>query len=687
MGAYVLRRLAAAAPMLALVTVAAFFLLHWLPGDPVRAMLGQRATAENVDRLRVELGLDKPKHEQFGRWVTDLSQGDLGESHRSNRPVMDELKERVPATIELSLLAMLIATIVGIGLGIVAAIRPRTVYDFACLGCALLGISLPIFWLGFLAQTLFAGHLQWLPFGERLDVAAWPTFDPVTGFYLWDAAVVYRSGELTWDVIRHLTLPALVLSTVPMALIARMTRSSMLDVLSLDYIRTANAKGLAPKRVILRHALRNALIPVVTSVGVLTGTLLGGAVLTETVFAWPGLGTYTVEAIIFRDGKPLQAAVLLVAVSFVFVNLLTDLSYALIDPRLRDLDTSASESGGLRGWKALALVAALPLGVAAIAWPWTLLTRGETALGSALVLLEMTPLFYVAYRNRGAWPDVARRVKTSLAEYWKFSRGHKPALVGLALVGTMVVTAVFADVIAPYGAMENVGITDGAPSADHLFGTTAQARDLFSRIVYGARVTLLVALAAMSLSMLLGSLIGALAGYFGGLVDMVLMRFIDFMLSFPSFFLAMIIVTLLGRSLENLIWAVGLVGIPLFARQVRAEVLRVKALDYVEAVRALGFAHPRILGLVVLPNCLTPITVLATLGLGSAILNIAGLGFLGLGGDPFVPEWGMILKAGWDESSEGAFQVFVSGMCILCTVLGFSLMGDGLRDWLDPRQR
>jgi len=168
---------------------------------------------------------------------------------------------------------------------------------------------------------------------------------------------------------------------------------------------------------------------------------------------------------------------------------------------------------------------------------------------------------------------------------------------------------------------------------------------------------------------------------------MLLMRFVDFMMSFPSFLLAVVVVAILGRSLDNLIWAVGVVGAPLYARQVRAEALRVKSMEYVEAARALGFSHGRILGLTVMPNCLSPITVLATLGLGSAILDVAGLAFLGLGGDPFLPEWGLILKAGWDESAKGAFQVLVAGACILLTVMGFNLLGDGLRDWLDPRTR
>jgi peptide/nickel transport system permease protein len=185
----------------------------------------------------------------------------------------------------------------------------------------------------------------------------------------------------------------------------------------------------------------------------------------------------------------------------------------------------------------------------------------------------------------------------------------------------------------------------------------------------------------------MGTIVGALAGFFGGAVDTVFMRAIDFTMSFPSFLLAGVAVAVLGKSLENLIWAVGLVGIPLVARQVRAEVLRITSLEFVDATRSSGATPLHLLLRTVLPNCMTPIIVLSTLGMGSAILDVAGLAFLGLGGDPFVPEWGLILKLGWDESAKGAFQVGVAGACILGTVLGFNLLGDGLRDWLDPRRR
>lgn len=272
--------------------------------------------------------------------------------------------------------------------------------------------------------------------------------------------------------------------------------------------------------------------------------------------------------------------------------------------------------------------------------------------------------------------------------FLKFIRRHRPAQVGLFLILIVVFAAVFAPVLTPWGPKEPVSYEFfGDPSSAHWLGLDGQGYDLFSRMVYGARTTLRIALQATLLSLVLGGTLGAVSGYFGRWTDLLLMRVVDFMMSFPSFLLAVVMVAILGRSLENLVWAVGIVGTPLFARQMRAEVLRVKEMEYVEAARALGFGHLRIVIRGVIPNCLTPLIVLTTLGMGSAILDVAGLAFLGLGGDPFAPEWGLILKAGWNSPGQGTFQVGVAGAAILGTVLGFNLFGDGLRDWLDPRTR
>ncbi|MDA0700001.1 MAG: ABC transporter permease [bacterium] len=304
---YALGRLLGTVPVLFGVTLLVFLMAWVTPGDPVVAMLGEASqgiSQQGLDDLRRELGLDRPLPVQYVAYVSGLVQGDLGRSIRSRRPVLDEIRDRLPATIELALAALTIAAVVGVGLGVVAAVRKWTWVDGAAIAVALVGVSIPVFWSGFLLVVVFALELGWLP----------------------------ASGRGTW---RHLVLPAVTVGVSSAAFIARITRGAVLEALGQDYVRTARAKGLAPQRVVLRHALRNALLPIVTVVGLQMGGLLGGAVLTETVFAWPGVGRLLVDAIVARDLPLVQGSVLVVSLLFILVNLLVDLSYAAINPKVR----------------------------------------------------------------------------------------------------------------------------------------------------------------------------------------------------------------------------------------------------------------------------------------------------------------------------------------------------------------
>ncbi len=332
MGRYVGRRLVEIVPVFFGVLLIVFVIAHLTPGDPVLIALGEHATPEAIDRLRAELDLDEPLPLQFITYMGRVMRGDLGRSIQNNERVIVELGTRFPATIELTFAAMLVASVVGILTGIVAAARQNSWFDGASMFVALFGFSMPIFWLGIMLILLFAWYLGWFPISGRLDYTIELT--RLTNFYLVDALL---SG--TWkalgDALRHLVLPAVTLSTVALAIIARMTRSSLLEVLRQDYVRTARAKGLGEVRVISRHALKNAFIPVVTVIGLNVGSLLGGAILTETIFAWPGVGRLVVDAIFARDYPIVQGAVLVIALVFVVVNLLVDLSYAYLDPRIR----------------------------------------------------------------------------------------------------------------------------------------------------------------------------------------------------------------------------------------------------------------------------------------------------------------------------------------------------------------
>lgn len=331
---FLLRRLGLMALILVSVSFIVFASVRMIPGDPAKVMLGERATPEALERLREQLGLNQSFGSQYLTYVGRIAtEGSLGDSIVTNNPVLTEIGQKLPATIELAFAAMLIAVIVGILTGILAAVYRNSWIDNLSMITALTGVSMPIFWLGLILMMIFSAYLGWLPLSGRISITN--ELEPVTNFYLIDSLL---SGN--WysfvDALRHLILPAVTLATVPTAIIARMTRASMLDVLDQDYIKTAHAKGVAKFKVVLHHALRNASIPITTIAGLQLGLLLSGAVLTETIYAWNGLGSYVVNAVNARDFPVVQGCVLIFAFTFVFVNLLVDLSYFALDPRIRD---------------------------------------------------------------------------------------------------------------------------------------------------------------------------------------------------------------------------------------------------------------------------------------------------------------------------------------------------------------
>jgi peptide/nickel transport system permease protein len=329
---FVVRRLLLLVPILAGVSLLVFAWIHALPGSPAEALLGEHATPAAIQRTRHMYGLDKPIHVQYWNYLKTLGSGDLGTSITTQRTITFELGRKFPATVELAFSAMLFSIIVGIPLGFIAAKRYGGWLDNASLVGSLIGISIPIFFLGLILKYIFAVKLGWLPSIGREDVTA--TRPHPTNFYVLDALIHGDAGAL-WDAIKHLILPAVALGSIPLAVVARITRAAVLDVQNEDYVRTARAKGLAPFIVDSRHVMRNALLPVSTIIGLQTGLLLSGAVLTETIFAWPGIGSWLKDAIFNRDYPVLQGGVLFVALVFVVVNLLVDISYAIINPRIR----------------------------------------------------------------------------------------------------------------------------------------------------------------------------------------------------------------------------------------------------------------------------------------------------------------------------------------------------------------
>ena len=329
---FVVRRLLLLVPILLGLSILLFLWIRALPGGPAESLLGERATPEAVAQIERVYGLDRPIHEQYLKYLENLVQGELGTSIASRRPVTEEIGRRFPATIELALAAMLFAMALGVPLGFFAAKRYGSVFDHGSLVTSLIGISIPVFFLAILLKYLFAVELGWLPTIGRQDVLI--SADHPTGFYVLDG-IITLNFEAAWDAAAHLVLPAIALGSIPLAIVARITRAAVLDVQNEDYVRTARAKGVSSRLVDSRHIFRNAMLPVVTIIGLQTGLLLSGAILTETVFAIPGMGTWLAGAIESRDYPVLQGGILFVALVFVIVNLIVDVSYALLDPRIR----------------------------------------------------------------------------------------------------------------------------------------------------------------------------------------------------------------------------------------------------------------------------------------------------------------------------------------------------------------
>jgi peptide/nickel transport system permease protein len=332
MTSYIIRRLLSLIPTLFGVSILVFLFLRMIPGDPALALAGEHATEANVERIREEFGLNKPLPEQYLTYMAKILRGDLGRSILSRRPITDEIRARFPATLELSACALFVALVVGLPAGIISATKRNSIFDNTAMIGSLLGISMPIFWLGLMLNWFFAVRLGWLPSVTRLDSAI--ELQRITNLIIVDS-ILTGNAEALLNGIKHLILPAVALGTIPMAIIARMTRSAMLEVLEQDYIRTARAKGLVERVVTVRHALKNAMLPVITILGLQVGVLLSGAVLTETIFAWPGIGRWLYLSILSRDYPIVQGMALFITFLFLIVNLLVDVSYALVDPRIR----------------------------------------------------------------------------------------------------------------------------------------------------------------------------------------------------------------------------------------------------------------------------------------------------------------------------------------------------------------
>jgi peptide/nickel transport system permease protein len=329
---YITKRLLMLIPVLLGVSILAFSLIHLAPGDPALTISGEHASTQTISAIWEKYGLDKSLPIQYWIWLKAALHGDMGRSIVSNEYITKEILERFPNTFELTIFSMVLAIIIGSIAGIISASKQYSTLDYTTMGVALFGVSMPVFWLGIMLMMIFGVYLRWLPIGGRIDIAI--SLQRITGFYLLDSIITVNFKAFI-SILRHLILPSVALATIPMATIARVTRSSMLEVLRQDFIRTERAKGLSEGAVIYKHAVRNAMIPVITVIGLDFGSLLAGAILTETVFSWPGIGRYVVKAVGMRDYPAIQGSLLFFAFMFVIVNLITDILYVYIDPRIK----------------------------------------------------------------------------------------------------------------------------------------------------------------------------------------------------------------------------------------------------------------------------------------------------------------------------------------------------------------
>lgn len=329
---YIAKRISVILPVLLAISLIIFLIMHFAPGDPAALLLGQMVTSHELEKVRNEMGLNDPLHIQYLRFLKEAIKGDLGISYYTKQSVLSELLRLFPATVELAIASMVVALLVGISAGVISALKQNSIFDNVSMVVALGGVSMPVFWVGLILMWVFSFKLGWTPISGRLAVQI--DLKQITGLFVIDSIITGNIAALR-DSLRHLILPALTLATISMGIVARFTRSSMLEVIRQDYIRTARAKGVSEALVIFKHAFKNALIPVVTVIGLQFGLLLGGAVVTETVFSWPGIGNVIIVSILRRDYPMVQGALLLLAFLYVIINLLVDVSYSYLDPRIR----------------------------------------------------------------------------------------------------------------------------------------------------------------------------------------------------------------------------------------------------------------------------------------------------------------------------------------------------------------
>ena len=699
---YIIKRILFLIPIIICVSFIVFALMELTPGSIIDAMVSPSMTAEDIAVLREKFDLDRSMLYRYGKYMYNLVQGDLGISYFGGINVWETYISRLPNTLLLSLASLIIGVVISIPMGIRAARRAGKASDTVTTATALVGMSMPSFWLGLLLLFLFSYNLRWLPSGGN------------------------TAG------IKSYILPAICSGFMLMAISTRQTRSSMLEVLNADYLRTARAKGVPERMVIRKHALGNALIPIITTIGGSLSMSLAGSAVVETVFTWPGVGRMIVEAVMARDVTMTCGSVIMTTILYVVIQLIVDLLYAFVDPRIKaqysktvkkrwrdssvtkariepvilrpeTVATETVESGkqddrkeSIDNEPAIVVTAeneALPHEENIEKTEAFLQTAGKVTsveiadnTENEKLVAVMQSAVSIESAEIGDLASAKYKRRSHFNEIFHGIRKNKSAMAGLVIV-CFLLLVLLGSLFINYQSVVEQSIPNRLARSDsqHLFGTDELGRDVFLRTLYGTRYSIAIGFGSTAIALIIGVMLGAIAGYFGGFVENLIMRFVDVVASIPGMLLGMVIVTVLGTSLRNLIIAVGVTAVPVFIRITRASVLTVRNNEFVEAARAIGLPNIRIIFRQVLPNGLSPIIVTFTASLGTAIIVGAGLSFLGFGIPVPQPEWGAIISGGRMFLRAAPHIMAAPGIAIMITVLAFNLLGDGLRDALDPK--
>ena len=662
---YIIKRILLLIPVIIVVSFLVFALLELAPGTVIDSIVANltNATPEDIAALEAQYDLDKPMIYRYGKYMVNLVQGNLGNADLSGISVWDTYTNRLPYTLALSLGGLIVGAVVSVPLGIAAARRAGKLTDTIATTFSMIGMSMPSFWLGILLIILFSQQLKWLPAG-----------DAVNGF-------------------KSYILPSFCTGLMLMATSTRLTRSSMLEVLNSDFLRTARAKGVPEKAVIRTHALGNAWIPIITNMGMALSIMLAGSAVIEVAFTWPGVGRMLVNAVLARDVTTATGVVILTSILYVLINLIVDVIYAFVDPRIKSQYVSANRKRKKPAKTAkpamnlqepepapanLAAPDPLETYEAAAEPPSTEeIPKAETPQYPLNEDADMYTLVTKRYRKRSRMGDIIHHLST-----------NKGAIAGLIIVVALI-AAIIASLFIRFDTItaSNMQLRFAPPGPDAYFGTDNMGRDQFLRVIYGTRYSLFIGFGGVLVASVFGLILGALAGFYGKLADEIIMRFSDILASVPGMLLGMVIMIVMGNGTGNLVIAVGIPAIPIFIRITRASILSIRDNEYVEASRAIGFSNLRIVFTNILPNGLAPIIVTVTNYIGVMIIVGASLSFLGFGVPLPHPEWGTMIANSRVFIHSAPWLTLFPGLFIMITVLAFNLLGDGLRDALDPKQK